>query len=158
WVTVDALGEHWRKARVDAAVKPDGSVAVTTENVNALSLDMPPGFAPFPPRSPVRVVIDGATVEAPRPRSDRSWSTPLPSSAKAWGPRALTGPGLRKAHDLQGPIDDAFMDSFVFVRPTGKSPRPRFRAWAEHEMARAVDHWRRHFRGEARVKDDTQVN
>ena len=27
---------------------------------------------------------------------------------------------LRKHHGLQGPIDDAFIDSFVFVRPTGK--------------------------------------
>ena len=35
--------------------------------------------------------------------------------------RRLPAAGLRKTHGLQGPIDDAFMDSFVFVRPTGKA-------------------------------------
>ena len=29
---------------------------------------------------------------------------------------------IPKQHDLQGPIDDAFMDSFIFVTPTGHSP------------------------------------
>ena len=29
-------------------------------------------------------------------------------------------PSLDKQHGLQGPIDDAFMDAFVNVAPTGK--------------------------------------
>ena len=28
---------------------------------------------------------------------------------------------LRKRHGLQGPIDDAFLDSFLCVRPTGRA-------------------------------------
>ena len=28
-------------------------------------------------------------------------------------------PGLHKTHALQGPIDDAFLDPFLLVRPTG---------------------------------------
>src|SRR4051812_38382665 len=49
------------------------------------------------------------------------------------------------------------MDSFVFVRPTGTGSNPRFDEWAGRESARAVEHWRRQFRGEARVKDDTAI-
>jgi hypothetical protein len=64
---------------------------------------------------------------------------------------------LRKRHGLQGPIDDAFMDSFLMVRPTGKSLHDKVGAWVDAEMAHAVAHWRKQFRGEARLKDDVAV-
>ena len=42
--------------------------------------------------------------------------------------------GLRKKHGLQGPIDDAFMNGFVFVRPTGTPAVPGDRKWVEAEQ------------------------
>jgi hypothetical protein len=60
-------------------------------------------------------------------------------------------------HGLSGPIDDAFMDSFLVVRPTGESKNPKVQAWVKAEMDRSLDHWRKQFRGEARVKNDTDV-
>jgi hypothetical protein len=65
---------------------------------------------------------------------------------------------LRKRHGLQGPIDDAFMDSFLMVRPTGKPLNDKVGEWTQKEMAHAVTHWRKHFRGDARVKDDSAVS
>src|SRR5262249_18802379 len=65
---------------------------------------------------------------------------------------------LRKRPGLQGPIDDAFLDSFLMVRPTGKPLNEKVGGWVEAEMKRAVAQWRSQFRGEARVKDDTDVN
>jgi len=44
------------------------------------------------------------------------------------------------------------------VRPTGKSMNDRCGAWVVKEQAHAIEHWRRQFRGEARVKDDTDVS
>ena len=64
---------------------------------------------------------------------------------------------LAKRHGLQGPIDDAFMDSFVMVRPTGKPMNEKVGAWVDREMKHAVDHWRKQFRGEAPVVDDDAV-
>jgi len=64
---------------------------------------------------------------------------------------------LRKTHGLQGPIDDAFMDSFIMVRPTGRAMNEKTGAWAVSEMNHAIDHWRRQFRGDAPVKDDSKV-
>ncbi|MEZ6060889.1 MAG: prolyl oligopeptidase family serine peptidase [Planctomycetaceae bacterium] len=66
-------------------------------------------------------------------------------------------PGLHKRHNLQGPIDDAFMDSFVFVRPTGTAANEAAGKWAASELERAIEHWRRHFRGDARVVNDSDV-
>src|SRR5205823_11597340 len=58
----------------------------------------------------------------------------------------------------QGPIDDAFCDRFLMVRPTGAaSSNEKVTEWVNKEMAHAIEHWRRQFRGEALVKDDTAV-
>ena len=158
WVTIDAMEEHWARAAVRTERFYPNQIDVLTSNVAALTLDFPPGRAPFEAGMPVRVVLDQQhqTVLGPAMSSDRSWSLSLHKEGNTW----TTGPppaGLRKKHGLQGPIDDAFMDSFVFVRPTGESKSPKFAAWSKAELHRAVEHWRRHFRGDARVKDDAAI-
>ena len=65
--------------------------------------------------------------------------------------------GLRKQHGLQGPIDDALLDSFVFVRPTAAAAHPAVGQWVDAELTSAIEHWRRHFRGDARVINDTEL-
>ena len=62
-----------------------------------------------------------------------------------------------KRHGLSGPIDDAFMDPILFVRPTGKPLNEKVGAWATSELAHATKMWRDLFRGELPVKDDTAV-
>jgi hypothetical protein len=62
-----------------------------------------------------------------------------------------------KLHGTTGPIDDAFMDSFIFVRPSGKPLNDKVGAWANSELDRAIGEWRRVFRGDARVKDESAV-
>jgi len=158
WVTVDGLVEHWKPARVEALVGDASSVEIATENVTDLSFEMRPGYAPFDHDQPVKILIDDDEIEAPQPRSDRSWRVGLHRRDDQWhlGPRE--GDGLRKRHDLQGPIDDALMDSFVFVRPTRKPAHEAIGAWSTAELERAIEHWRRHFRGAARVKLDTEID
>ena len=90
--------------------------------------------------------------------SDRSWTAHFRKVDGHWQPVDSDDDGtLRKRHGLQGPIDDAFMDSFLMVRPTGPALNEKVGQWADAEMRHAVDHWRRQFRGEARVKDDKDV-
>jgi hypothetical protein len=62
-----------------------------------------------------------------------------------------------KRHGLQGPIDDALMDSFMIVRPTGKAFHEKTGAFEVSECDRAIDMWRKLFRGEARVKKDGEI-
>jgi hypothetical protein len=96
------------------------------------------------------VVIDGQTLAVGGPASDRSWQVSLVKQGGQWAVGSATG--LRKVHGLQGPIDDAFMDSFLFVMGSGKAL-----GRIEEEQRRAVTEWRKQFRGEARVKKDTEV-
>jgi len=157
WVTIDALGEHWKRARVDAQLAGDHALTLQSENVEALTLSFPPGWCPFDATQPVLLVLDDAEVEGPRPWSDRSWLCRLHRVSGKWNLGPEPGPALRKRHDLQGPIDDAFLDAFLFVRPTGKSRHPALETWARLELDHAVERWRRQFRGKARVKDDAAV-
>lgn len=155
WVTIDGLEEHWVPARVDANYSEDGNVTVATRNVTGLTLSFPAGWAPFNVAAKVAVSIDGQTVTGPRPLSDRSWLCVLRRDGTEWRLGALES--LRKKHDLQGPIDDAFMDSFVFVRPTGKFANPAVEKWATAEIDQAITHWRQEFRGLSPVKEDKDI-
>jgi hypothetical protein len=157
WVTVDGLEKHWEQARVDAEMSNE-DVQVKTENVSALTLSVLPGHYPVEmPRKP-KVVLDNQELEAPPVLSDRSWTVHFRKSKQGWAVVASPDDGtLRKRHGLQGPIDDAFMNSFLIVRPTGKPLHEKVGAWATAEMTRAIEHWRRQFRGEARVKNDEAI-
>ena len=89
--------------------------------------------------------------------SDRSWTAHFRKTASKWAVTAIARKrGLRKRHGLQGPIDDAFMDSFIFVPPTGTPLRAGSRrsGWRPREQ-HAIDEWRRQFRGDAQVQDDS---
>jgi hypothetical protein len=64
---------------------------------------------------------------------------------------------MHKRHGLQGPVDDAFLDSFVFVSPTGSPMAAGVAGWVAAEEKRAILEWRRQFRGEAQVREDKDV-
>jgi dienelactone hydrolase len=161
WVQADALGEHWTPARIDAEMKDDGptgaQVLLHTRNVTALSLLIPGGHTRFFPGRPVTVVIDGQRLPGPPVASDRSWTARFHRDGRRW--RAGTAPaeGLHKRHDLQGPIDDAFMDSFVVVTPSGKPYASAVGEWVYAEQMRALKEWRRQFRAEPRARQDKMV-
>jgi hypothetical protein len=142
WLTVTGLAEHWERARVDAE-RTHGGVVVKTQNVTGFALASD-AVANKP------VTVDGQKLSGLRFVKNASgrWASDKSSAA---------GP-LRKAPGLQGPIDDAFMDRFVMVRPTGTPINAQVGAWVDSEMARAVREWRATFRGEASIKDDKSVS
>jgi predicted peptidase len=158
WVRIDGLQEHWEKATVMAQATGEG-FALETKNVSALTLAMASGdYHPALADTP-KVEIDDQELEAPPVQSDRSWTAHFRKSGDTWTLVEQVDDGeLHKRHGLQGPIDDAFMDSFLIVRPTGKPMNDKVGAWAGAEMKHAIDHWRKQFRGEARVKDDSAVS
>jgi hypothetical protein len=88
---------------------------------------------------------------------DKSLRAGLVKTGAAWKPGELSSTALRKVHGLQGPIDDAFMDAFVVVRPTGKPFSDALGKWEREQADYAVSEWVHFFRGEPRVKNDTEV-
>jgi len=155
WVRVEGLAEHWNKAHVEGTL--GNEIELKTENITELSLNLPAGAAPADAAKGVIVAIDGQRVTGPPPRDDRSWEMRLAKVEGKWQPAKPEVAAMKKKPGLQGPIDDAFMDSFIFVKPSGKCANEKVEKWVHAEMDRAIEHWRRHFRGEARVKLDSEV-
>ena len=76
-------------------------------------------------------------------------------------PQRLTTDRLRrlqKIGGLQGPIDDAFTDSFLCVRGSGSTWHPATKQFADAEFSRFRAEWDRYFRGALPVKNDVEVS
>jgi dienelactone hydrolase len=158
WVRVDGLMQHWERARLYGELEGPGLVTVKTQNISAVTLSMPAGKCPLDVLLKPKVTIDGQQLQAPSAFSDRSWAAHFRKDGGRWKVVSSADDGsLRKRHGLQGPIDDAFMDSFVMVAPTGKPLNDKVGTWATREMAHAVEHWRRQFRGDAHIVRDTAI-
>ena len=146
WVRVEGLARHWERADVRARRDEAGAVTVATTNVSALRLSLDGIRA---------VTIDGQSLSP----SKRAALSGL-AFQKREGRWAIGAPtrALRKQPGLTGPIDDAFMSAFLFVRPTGKPYSEGFGTWTQAELAHATKMWRDIFRGDAPMKDDSMVN
>lgn len=153
-VEIQGLQNHWQRA--DMIAQRDGDrFLVTTTNVAELSL--------WRGREVElrNLFIDGQAVKGPvENRNDRFGVTLAKGGDGNWF-NVATLPQrpvrLTKSPGRQGPIDDAFMDSFLVVRPTGQARSESVGAWTSAQLARATNDWRAQFRGDARVKDDSQI-
>ena len=155
WVEVWGLKRHWEKAIVEGERTADG-VTLKTQNVSTLVLSFPDV------KTDVEkvFVIDGdkivATVKASKAGPQLSFRHSN-GSWKVASPGRVGGPN-NKYPGLQGPIDDAFLDSFLMVSPTGKPMNETIGKWTTQEMKHATEHWRKQFRGDAPMKADKDVS
>ena len=158
WVTVDALEQHWNRARVNAEIMDDQKILVQTTNVSALTLVMPAGLCPLERAHKPKLTLDNQEFIGPVAAVANSWTAHFKKEGAQWiMVKSPKNEGLAKRHGLQGPIDDAFMDSFIMVRPTGKPMNEKVTSWAADGLRHAVEQWQLQFRGAARVKDDTAI-
>jgi pimeloyl-ACP methyl ester carboxylesterase len=166
WVALDGLEKHWDRARADARIDND-AITVKTTNVTAMHLDFKAGLAPWQAGATPALTIDGDAITLPAVAADKSLNVPLMKSEGHWkigsDDVSVTIAGgqvfkvLHKRPGLQGPIDDSFMDSFIFVRPTGQPLNDAVGKWTSSEADRAIQQWHAIFRGEPRVKKDTEI-
>ena len=141
WLTIDGMKQHWTEARV--LIKPVADeLNVTTKNVTALTINPPQG-------QPRKVRIDGG------PSQEIPANGSFVLEGENWKPGRPQG--LRKKAGLQGPIDDALMDSFIFVKPGKRCRNEAIDKWVSAELDHAVTHWRRQMRGDAVVKFDHEI-
>ncbi len=157
WVVVDGLEKHWSAARVKAAIDGDHTIRAQTSNVSGISFVMDPGAEMLNPGMKTTVVLDGQTIDVTGAKTDGSWTAHFRKTGAKWAQGDEDSTALRKRHDLQGPIDDAYMDSFLMVRSTGTPMNEMVGKWAKSEQEHAMKLWRTQMRGDAPIKDDTEV-
>ncbi|MFL5245399.1 MAG: hypothetical protein ACJ8FY_25160 [Gemmataceae bacterium] len=160
WVSVLSLDKHYQRALVEAEVTDNG-YTIKTDNVRCLEVDLPIGAS----RKKLTISIDGQTLEV-RPYLDPAgnlhlyfekrgdkWIDVLPERLATDQQRLL-----RKQSGLQGPIDDAFTDSFLCVRGTGKPWNASMQKFADESLERFAAEWSKYMRGELPVKNDEDVS
>lgn len=124
WITVDALEKIYSRAEIDAR-RSGGKVTAATRNIARLTV-----------REASEVELDGQRLQGGTfERRQGKW-------APARG--ALSG----KRHGLQGPIDDAFMEPFLCVRPSSGTSEALDRFAAEYA---------KYFRADLRIKSAGEV-
>jgi dienelactone hydrolase len=136
WISVESLEKQYQRAEVDAERHGD-EIRITTKNVSRLSID-----------GGKRAVIDGETIELAN-------FGLLAKTPDGWRRAGKTG--RYKKPGVQGPVDDAFRDAFLVVRPTGKPEDKRAAKYVADTMEQFRQEWAKYMRGEVRIKDDKAV-
>jgi hypothetical protein len=163
WVRINGLQQHWERAEIQAEIVGKDKFTAKTKNVTRFSVQFPPGGNPFAGRIIFSFDddVNGTYLQA-KPQSDgsltASFERRIVDGKTFW--TEIVKPQesqLKKVHGLQGPIDDAFMSRFIIVRPTGKPMHTKTGEWVERELNHAIKHWRLQFRGEAIVKNDSEI-
>ena len=139
--TIDQLERQYERAQVDVHVDEAG-LRVTTRNVARLTLRGEPPMNTFQ--------IDGESF-AMKPEAT------FERVNDAWRP-AASRPALRKQHGLQGPIDDAFLDAFLCVKPSAAAPSSPVNDFALAQLERFSREFARWMRGDIRIKTDRELS
>ena len=140
-VRIEGMSRHWELAEVRATLHDSNMIAAHTKNVEAIS---------FPGRTASTVMLDGQELRT------TGADLQFHRAGDAW--KLGAAPGLRKRPGLTGPVDDAFMAPFLFVRPSGRPLSPEVGTWVESELTAARNLWRDVYRGDARVVADRAVS
>ena len=155
WIEILGLRSHYEQAKIEAHVDAD-------ESINVTELHNITRFAVHPPAlqaAGASLIIRGTKIELPELSSRTNRPIVIELHDGTWRYQGtldevtLTG----KRPGLQGPIDDAFARPFLCVRGTGKPWCPAVCAWADANLERFADEWRRHYRGDLPIKNDTEV-
>ncbi len=149
WVELLGMEKQWERADVTARLDEAGYVHVATKNVSALVLHEPHAR---------RFIIDGTELSGSEAEIIRSGFAVRKIDGKWQTGAVAKQPEMTKRPGVCGPIDHAFMSSFVFVRPSGKPLNKVVGDWVESELGHAVAQWRAVFRGDARIVADTAVS
>lgn len=157
FATIEEMIEMYKPALVEGGVDgKTGRLQLKTTNVAVLQVD--------------RDVADEIELDGTRLKLREAAKGLLPGvfyekTSDGWRglnydeSRAFAGnPDGNKRHDLQGPIDDAFMQPFVCVRGTGtpwSKPQQAWADWTLRRFQREFDKW---LRGKLPVVRDSDVD
>lgn len=152
WLTIEGLEEHWQEARVRAVMQPPRGIKIETQNISALSIALPVDQRTLSNVEALQVSIDDKNLDVAPSSSNSPRPAWFSKSGGVWSQvdNLIPSPGeLRKRPGLQGPIDDAFLDAFVFIGPQAdRLSDSTVDRWTKREFDHAKQQWRKHFRGE----------
>jgi len=156
WVTIEEVETVYAPSVVEAKVNEAGDVEITTTNVRALRLIRDVGTDAIIDGTVLecRAAADGLLPDVDFVKTDTEWQVLGYEDSRGFS----SNPEHHKRHGLQGPIDDAFMNSFVCVRGTGKPWNENAQQWAAWTLDRFSREFAQWMRGDIRIVDDSAVD
>ncbi|MCS7023861.1 MAG: prolyl oligopeptidase family serine peptidase [Bryobacteraceae bacterium] len=135
WVHLEELEKHYERAEIDAR-RQGRRVLIEAHGVRRIRLE-----------EPSDVEIEGQVLTQVRELEKLSggWVAARPTK------------GFRKRHGLQGPIDDAFGESFLCVRPTGRPGDEVVHRAALERLERFRQEYDKYLRADIRLKNDREL-
>lgn len=156
WLSVTGIKEHWQPSRVRASITADDAMKIETEGVTQLELDFHESEWPIG-ESEIKLTIDGERILVSDQDDDSPGLQCKLRRAEQWNQWIGSDKSLRKRPGMQGPIDDAFCERFLFVVPSRPAAHGVVQRWIDRELAYAQKRWQRLMRGNVRIVNDTDL-
>jgi dienelactone hydrolase len=155
WLTIEEMARQYVPATIEATINEDGDVDVVTDNVTAFRIfrDVGSDVIIDGVRLRCRSAADGLLPDVYFQKTGDGWEVLNYDRSRAFA----NNPDLSKRHNLQGPIDDAFMQPFVCVVGTGTPWNQAAHAWAMNELERFQKTHDKWMRGVVRVVRDVDL-
>ncbi len=130
-----------------------------TDGVTAFTLDFNETLGGWPKRSGyLNVMINGESFDGPTVFQHKPAKATWYLRDGKWTDEPEDpAPALVKRPGMQGPIDDAFMSSFLFVLPSRPCRHGVVQRFVDREVEFARARWRQIMRGEDRVVLDIEL-
>jgi hypothetical protein len=139
------MAKQYERSEIDAKRSDNrADYDITTTNINRLLLRQTDHAA--------LINIDGEKLKV-KPEPEIA----LEKNNGTWKVASLKEKGLHKRHGMQGPIDDAFLEPFLVVRPTGTPWNAAVNDQSLRMLERFDHNYSFAYRGHIRVKDDKDV-
>ncbi|NNE00204.1 MAG: prolyl oligopeptidase family serine peptidase, partial [Pirellulaceae bacterium] len=155
WLTITGLVQHWSAGHVNARMRDNGTLVLKTDGVTHLRMDF--ADSQWGDQQEVALDIDGERFYVADAEKEPGLQCDLVREQQWTQWVGDDSTELRKRPGLQGPIDDAFQERFVFVVPSRPAAHGVVQRWMNRELAYAQDRWRRLMRGNVRVVKDVDL-
>ncbi|GAB4142019.1 MAG: prolyl oligopeptidase family serine peptidase [Planctomycetaceae bacterium] len=155
WLTIEEMLELYKPAVVEGGVDKNGVLRLKTKNVAVLQIarDIADTVEIDGTLLKLRDAAQGLLPGVYYEKGKRQWYAQTYNESKKF----LQNPDLRKRHNLQGPIDDAFMQPFVCVRGTGTPWNEAQSDWANWTLKRFDREFDKWLRGKIPIVDDSAI-
>lgn len=156
WLTIEEMNRQYEPATVEGGVDTEGTLVLATKNTAVVQVarDVASDVRIDGTLLPLAGAADGRLPGVYYERGRNGWRVLGYDQSR----RLTDNPHLYKRHDVQGPIDDAFMQPFVCVLPTGTPWNADHAAWADWTYRRFADEFDKWMRGRVPTVKDTEVN
>ncbi len=144
WMTISEMNFMYQPATVEGGLTEDGILKLTSKNVAVLAIlrEVAEDIEIDGDRLALQSAAEGLLPDVYYEKGESGWGVMDYNESRGF----MGNPGPSKRHNLQGPIDDAFMQPFVCIQGTGEPWAKEQNDWANWTLSRfggEFDKWMR---------------